>query len=98
MGVPVIEPAPLPQILEQVGHGLAVVGPDLTLRLWNRNYSDLLGLPEGLCRPDAPYRYILEHRAASELVTEGVEDYVRAQMAVLFRARPASRLRLVAAD
>jgi diguanylate cyclase (GGDEF)-like protein len=87
MGVPVIDPAPLQQALEQVGQGLAVVGPDLTLRLWNRSYSDLLGLPEGLCRPEAPYRDILEHRAASVLVTEGVEDYVRSQMAALV-ARP----------
>ena len=45
MGVPVIDTAPLQQVLEQVGQGLAVVGPDLTLRLWNRSYSDLLGLP-----------------------------------------------------
>ena len=78
-----IDPAPLQQTLEQLGQGLAVVGPDLALRLWNRNYADLLGLPDGLCRPQARYTDILEHRAASVLATGAVEDYVRGQLAAL---------------
>ena len=78
-----IDPAPLQHTLEQLGQGLAVVGPDLTLRLWNRSYADLLGLPEGLCRPQARYADILEHRAASVLAEEGPEEYVRGQLAAL---------------
>src|SRR3954449_12771071 len=80
--VPVIDAAPLQHGLEQVGQGLAVVGPDLTLRLWNRSYEDLLGLPDGLCRPQARYADILEHRAAAVLAGE-VEDYVKAELALL---------------
>jgi diguanylate cyclase (GGDEF)-like protein len=75
-----IEPLPARHGLEHVAQGLAVVGPDLTLGLWNRGYADLLGLPEGLCRPQASYVDILEHRAASLLATDGVDEYVRGQL------------------
>jgi diguanylate cyclase (GGDEF)-like protein len=78
-----IDPARLQQTLEQLGQGLAVVGPDLTLRLWNRSYADLLGLPEGMCRPQARYADILEHRSAAVLASEGPKEYVRAQLAAL---------------
>jgi diguanylate cyclase (GGDEF)-like protein len=78
-----MDPAPLQQAMEQLGQGLAVIGPDLALRLWNRSYADLLGLPDGLCRPQARYTDILEHRAASVLVARSVEDYVRDQLAAL---------------
>jgi diguanylate cyclase (GGDEF)-like protein len=80
--VPVIDAAPLQHGLEQVGQGLAVVGPDLTLRLWNRSYEDLLGLPDGLCRPQARYADILEHRAAAVLA-EDVEPYIKAELALV---------------
>jgi diguanylate cyclase (GGDEF)-like protein len=79
----VIDPAPLQQTLEQLGQGLAVIGPDLALRLWNRSYADLLGLPDGLCRPQARYTDILEHRAVSVLATGTVEDYVDDQLTAL---------------
>jgi diguanylate cyclase (GGDEF)-like protein len=79
----VIDPAPLQQALEQVGQGLALVGPDLELRLWNRSYADLLGLPDGLCRPQARYTDILEHRAVSVLASGPVDEYVRGQLAAL---------------
>jgi diguanylate cyclase (GGDEF)-like protein len=78
-----MDPAPLQQAMEQLGQGLAVIGPDLALRLWNRSYADLLGLPDGLCRPQARYTDILEHRAASVLATDAVEDYVRDQLVAL---------------
>ena len=78
-----IDPAPLQQALEQVGQGLALVGPDLALRLWNRSYADLLGLPDGLCRPQARYTDILEHRAVSVLANGPVDEYVRGQLAAL---------------
>src|SRR5258706_449424 len=80
--VPVIDAAPLQHGLEQVGQGLAVVGPDLTLRLWNRSYEDLLGLPDGLCRPQARYADILKHRAAAVLA-EDVEPYIKAELALV---------------
>ena len=83
MGTQVIDPAPLQQALEQVGQGLALVGPDLALRLWNRSYADLLGLPDGMCRPQARYTDILEHRALSVLATGSVDEYVRGQLAAL---------------
>src|SRR5581483_2273413 len=78
-----MDPAPLQQALEQLGQGLAVVGPDLALRLWNRSYADLLGLPDGLCRPQARYTDILEHRAVAALPSGSVDDYVRDQLAAL---------------
>ena len=60
-----------------------MVGPDLALRLWNRSYADLLGLPEGVCRPQARYTDILEYRAVSVLAAGSVDDYVRTQLAAL---------------
>src|SRR3954470_9360095 len=80
--VPVIDAAPLQHGLEQVGQGLAVVGPDLTLRLWNRSYEDLLGLPDGLCRPQARFSDVLEHRAAAVLA-EQPDAYVKSELALV---------------
>jgi Na+/proline symporter/signal transduction histidine kinase len=49
----------LQSALDQVRHGLGVFDKDMNLVTWNRQFRELLGLPEELARVGAPLRQIL---------------------------------------
>ena len=49
----------LQSALDQVRHGLGVFDRDMNLVCWNRQFRELLGLPEDLGRVGAPLRQIL---------------------------------------
>jgi len=49
----------LQSALDQVRHGLGVFDKDMNLVCWNRQFRELLGLPEELGRVGAPLRRIL---------------------------------------
>lgn len=83
MTSPTIDAPSLQQALEHVGHGFAIIGPDLTLRVCNRSYGDLLGLPESACRPHSSYTGILEQRAAADVSGGSIVDYVANRLADL---------------
>ena len=68
----------LQSALDQVRHGLGVFDRDMRLICWNRQYRELLNLPEDLVAVGAPLEHILRERAVrGDFGPGAVEDHVR---------------------
>ncbi|MBN9263543.1 MAG: PAS-domain containing protein [Hyphomicrobium sp.] len=68
----------LQSALDQVRHGLGVFDRDMRLICWNRQYRELLNLPEDLVRVGAPLEHILRTRALRGDFGPGApEDHVK---------------------
>jgi Na+/proline symporter/signal transduction histidine kinase len=68
----------LQSALDQVRHGLGVFDRDMRLICWNRQYRELLNLPEDLVRVGVPLEHILRERALRGDFGSGApEDHVK---------------------
>jgi signal transduction histidine kinase len=68
----------LQSALDQVRHGLGVFDRDMRLICWNRQYRELLNLPEDLVAVGVPLEHILRMRAARGDFGPGApEDHVK---------------------
>ncbi len=68
----------LQSALDQVRHGLGVFDRDMRLICWNRQYRELLNLPEDLVAVGIPLEHILRARAErGDFGPGAVEDHVK---------------------
>ena len=68
----------LQSALDQVRHGLGVFDRDMRLICWNRQYRELLNLPEDLVAVGVPLEHILRARAVrGDFGPGAAEDHVR---------------------
>jgi|GEM_PF-4826823 len=79
----------LKSVLENMQHGIAVVGKDLKLRVANRLLRDLLGFPEHLINPGTPFEELVRFNAQyGGYGQEEEEELVRRRMELASNPTP----------
>ena len=63
--------------LDSLSQGVAVFGPDRTLKNWNECFQVLLDLPRAMTRPGTPYTAFVEHTAEPGRPALETEDQIR---------------------